>query len=678
METIRIGDFQNFNQIIDLYLESLKMLSVSNSDKFKQKKLDKLANKDYIFSYVTMSLINDATKIEQIYETTDFSKDKWDAVFSNKDLYVPFLDINVKDVADNDRSLDAFKKKFDQIRNCIAHSNFHLEIEDKKDDDVGNNIIIVFDDPCGIVEGKIPFYTYSRLPNVLNGIFNREKMVHKNHINFNVNGITANDPNRFLTESLRKMTIKDKTSGKRTLTNEEKKRVKDFSLLIGSSEMKNNLLKYANKSSRSSNIKETALTNDFSGLIWKIINPEESVLNTQDIDGYNMFLRTLYKYQGVNLEAPLSTMITQPSEIDDEKDRQTYEFYYNNIYSKISLREVRERQLEKFFMYRPFLYNEGLLCMINYIVGYIREQNINYGRSLFKFENIDVSGVTIDIDNPEEPAVTVTNPGEKKLKEIEQLEMQMAARQRSIHSLLERNTSNKGHLVSLSRIATSKGIDPSDGFITKISELKSFLTNIESKAIGDIDIEEVEKHLHEYIEFLDNSDKMRLPYPRAILDNIKNGLKQLEPLYSEAVSLDQRIAKAKLEYDRVKNEPSYTDTSSFFAHLRNSIVHSNVKVDYSKAAKGRKIEDIEYTFTDHKKGQPNWITFKATISGKDLIRIMQDVQESINRQVNGSDKNKLFENKYLKVGVVDENIDSNEIRDNEGKEKKEEDKAHEN
>ena len=212
--------------------------------------------------------------------------------------------------------------------------------------------------------------------------------------------------------------MEDKSSQKRSLSDEEKKRIRNFSLLIGPGQMKSYLLRYSHTFNRESSRKEHAFTYDFSELIKKIINPEVSILNTQDIDNYDLFLRSLYKYQGLNLDAPLSTMVTQPSEIENDKERKLYELYYKNVYSKIPLKEVKERQLEKSFMYRPFLYNEGLLCMINYIVGYIREQNINYDRIFFKFTDIDISGVKIDLEDPEEPSITVTNLGEKKLKEF--------------------------------------------------------------------------------------------------------------------------------------------------------------------------------------------------------------------------------------------------------------------
>ena len=677
MKRVRISEFQNFNQILELYMESLKILSDSTGTSFKKRRLEKLANSEYMFSYVTMTLINEFTKIEEIYENENagFDENKWNKLFANGKLKIPFLELKVKGVEEDDKTLAGFTEKFKHIRNCIAHGRFYLEVEDNNNsDNIMKDTNIVFDDPEKNVEGKIHFYDILDLSTKF--YFSKTKSSLDGHFACRTDGITAKDPTKFMAEALKKASIIKHNNGrKRQLTSRERELIRNFSAMVGYSEMRNNLIRYSNSSQRAKDFQSTNWNVTFAKMIEKILDPDTSILNVSEDENYNMFLANLYSYVNEDVDKPLSSKLSQPSEIDNPNE--IYEAAYYGLFSKMTLRDMRSIFLDSYYTKRPFLYNEGIICMMNYLTGYIRENNINYGRTIFKFQDIDISGIKIDVEDPEEPCIVTLNPGEKKKKEIEELEKQRGYTKNDIKQLIKKNNSNKGSLTSLLKILDSKNVEEIGALKREMTELKDFLDSIKGDGIEGKDVSQIEDKIHEYIMFIETSVIPNSTCPAAIINNIKNSLQELKPLPRELQSLDSKIAKERLEYERVKDEETYVDTSGFFGHIRNAITHSHVVPRYGKAAKSKKIEDIEYTFTDYKKDCPTWVTFKATISGRELIKLAQAVQESINRQVEESDHNKKFENLWLREAILTHGITVEELQD-EPEEKKEEEKDGEN
>ncbi len=673
MRRVRISEFQNFNQILELYMESLKILSDSKGTSFKTTRLENLSNPEYKFSYVTMTIINEFTKIEEIYENSDFNEERWNKMFVSGDMLPPFSDIKVKGVPEDDNTLEGFKEKLRHIRNCIAHGRFYLEFEDKQGtSDSMKDTCIVFDDPEKNVEGRIPFFG---ILNLSHRFYFSKTKYGDGFFECDTNGITVKDPTKFLSEALRKAKIVNfKTREKRLLSPEEKTRIKNFSAILGKGEMKSNILRYHQAMKRPKSRHDVMLSQTFSKMIDRIIYPRTSVFNSSDLDNYNMFIANLYSYDNEDLNQSLASKLTSPSEaeIDNENLKLLYEAVYYGILSTVSLKDTRDIEFKKAYMTRPLLYNEGIISMMNYLTGYIRENNINYGRTIFKFQNIDISGIKIDVEDPEEPCVIELNPGEKKAKEIEELEKQKQYKKNDIKELIKKNISKKGNLTSLLKILESKNVEEIGALKREMTELKDFLTTLRDEGIEGKDVSQIEDKIHEYIVFLETCVIPNSTCPAAIINNIKNSLQELKPLPRELQSLDSKIAKEKVEYERVKDEETYVDTSGFFGHIRNAITHSHVVPNYEKAAKTRKIEDIEYTFTDYKKDCPTWVTFKATISGRELIKLAQAVQASINRQVEESDHNKKFENLFLKEAILAHGITMEETQNKEAEERREE------
>ena len=672
MEKVRISEFQNFNQIIEIYCESLGMLSTPLRTHFSPKQLEKLSSNEYKFSYITMSLVNEFTKIEEIFENQNFSKERWDKKFIKGNLKPPFSTIKVKGVEDDDNTLEGFVKKFKQIRNCIAHGRFYIEYdENSKSHEVMRNSNIVFDDPDNNVEGKMEFNDAVNISSFF--LFNNSKP-DLFTFKYNTNGITVKDPHRFVAEVLNRTEVIDaNTWKKRKMTREEKERIKRYSKLLGKGEFKNYLIKFSEVTNRVRTRADTLFWGTFNRLMVKLIDPNASLLNLQDNINYNMFLGSLYSYDNVNVDAPLSSMFGKPRDnANGDAIAMLYKEAYYKVFSNVSLGQLREWIQNNCNMKRPLLYNEGLIYMTNYIVGHIRENNINYGRTIFKFKDIDISGIKIDQEDKVEPSVTVINPGEKKAKEIAQLELEKKQKIEKVNQIIKKSISSKGVLASLLKIIDSRGGEDTRELKSQMIELQTFLNELRNKKFDEKSADDTKTKLHEYISYLEENSSNTKILPDAVIDNLRKNLQELEFLPSDIVALDKKIAIEKIEYERVKDEKPYEDTSGFFAHLRNAIVHSNVEANYEKAAKTGKIEDIEYTFTDYMKNVPTWITFKATISGHELMRLMLEVQRSINEQVKESDNNKKFENLYLKEAIVNMGIVPEEVQENGNDEKKEE------
>ena len=663
MEEIKVGEFQNFNQILEIYKKTLEIIICSTNGKFDTKKIKELSNPKYRFSFATITFINEFAKIENLYESKELDEEIWKSRIEKFNLIPPFSEVKVKGTSDDDKSLKGFMNKFKSIRNCIAHARYYLTIDNEMDtsDDM-LKCSIVFDDPTNTVQGKIPFNSifnlsdkFTFIPKKNNDIRIRMKKVF----------ISVKDTDKFLAECYKNIiVITDNKNSERSLSKEEKDRLKTYSSLTGKIEMKRFFIRFMSKNVNTKNLLDLTFISNFLDLIKKIINYKNiSLLNINDFNNYNTLLSTIYApyYEDMSESLYFEGMLNE--DIDENHELYRINLLFKSFLASITKEDMIKFQQEQLYMNRPFLYSEGLISMLNYLVGYIRECNINYDREVFKFKDIDASHIKIEKEDKEEPSIIHLKPGEKKLKEISELEKQKRIKEKRIRERLKFEVSKGGNVYGLLKIADSKSVENNSLIYKKLSELLNFFKLAKQNGFDGLNIDEIISSLDEYILFFNEYNDESNFFPQVMLTNIPKKINELKQLYIEWNSISKELSKQKLNYERIKNNPDYIDYSGLFGHIRNAIVHNNVKVNYDSAKKSKKLEDIEYTFTDYKKNDPNWVTFKATINGKELMYLIEQLQNSINTQVEQSNHNNKFKNFYLHEAIVNLGIGSSELQD---------------
>lgn len=662
MEEIKVGEFQNFNQILEIYKKTLNIIICSTNGKIDSKKIEELSNPKYRFSFVAITFINEFAKIENLYENKVLNEEIWNRRIKKLNFIPPFFEVKVKGIPDEDKSLNCFMKKFKSIRNCIAHARYHLIIDNEID--VSDDMLkcsIIFDDPTNTVQGKIPFYSIFNLSNRFSFI---PKINNDISIRIEKFFIPTKNPDKFLAESYRNIkVITDNKHSERSLSKEEKDRLKTYSLLIGKSEMKRFFLSFMSKNAKPKKTLDIMFITYFLDLIKRIINYKNmALLNINDFNNYNTFLATIYAPCGVDMSESIFSEDMINKDIDENHILYQYKVLAERMLSGITKGEITKFYQEQSYINRPFLYSEGLISMLNYLVGYIRECNINYNREVFKFKDIDIGNIKIEKEDKEEPSIIHLKPGEKKQKEISELEKQKGIKEKRIREKLKSETSKGGNVHGLLKIADSKSVDKNSLFYKKLSELLDLLRIARQNGFDELNIDKTISSLDEYILFFNEYNDKSNYFPQVMLTNIPKKINELKQLYIEWNSITKELSQQKLNYESIKNEPDYIDYSGLFGHIRNAIVHNNVKVNYDSAKKRKKLEEIEFTFTDYKKNDPNWVTFKATINGKELMHLVEQLQNSINTQVEQSNCNNMLKNSYLKYAIVELGIGFSELQ----------------
>ena len=673
MKEIRINEFQNFSQVIEIYNKCLKIFS--NEDKFNNKTLKELIDPKYGLSFAIITAVNFSQVIEYLHENNILDGNKWNEDYYKQSIPVKtpltenffvFSDVKVKDVQDNDKSLESFKERIHKIRNCLAHGRYHLMISDNDSDTELNRCYIEFDDPEHNVEGKILFSDMRDFSKKI------KNYITANDAKYSMERTVVNDknPKRVLSKYIEKI-YKMVNNKKSFISKEEAKRLIQYFSLVGIRKAEYELHEFMNSDKRSvrnsllkdysnENIIKNAINYRFSSRLSDLLNCILNGEHSQFDDNLNTFLSTIYMGYGKDDEDTLDVAL---SEYEDK-----IEDYQKPMFQKIlqthklvTKGKVREEDRRILFLKRPILYADTLMSACEYMVGYIRECNINYDRTIFKFSDIDMKNIRILKEDNEEPSIIKTTLGEiiTKKKRVKEREKNVIINE--ISDNLKRYSKPKGIIQDFLNIAKKNGIKENDDFYIKLVELRDYENSIRA-AKGNINITEAMGKLEEYMVYFNNNINELNKYPEIMKKSFLQHFIHLKQKISLIEPLGIEIKRMEEKYEQVKNEGEFTDYSGLFGHIRNSIVHSDYIVDYSLAAKTGNYEDIEFLIRDHKKGDPNWVTFECKMRAKDLINLLNSLQKSITNQVNQSDKKKKFENKILHDALVKSGISTDELQ----------------
>ena len=671
MKEVKINEFQNFNQVIDVYRKCLNVFSSSYKNGFSKQKINELTDSKYGLSFAIITAINFSQALEYLDENDLLDEEKWNEIYYRKpllrsrfsDIYAMFDDINVEGVSNSDKSLEGFKEKIHKIRNCLAHGRYHLVLSDSSTNTDLNHCYLEFDDPDHTVEGRIVFSDMRDFEPLIKEYFSdiddSEYFIDQIHVN-------SRKPEVVLPSYIKKIYKKDDNK-KYYLTQKELDKLRQYISLIGKKEGIQLLEEFMNVSpvELKKSIKNGhSIENLFKGAINARFYFEFSELLNLVINGghsqfdknLNSFLATIYMGYGKDLNETLDNTISVP--LSDKN----VEKFLLDILKGVSKGDYVNQKRKLLYFKKPILYTDTLMSMCNYMIGYIRESNINYDRNMFKFSNIDIGNIKITKEDPEEPSIREINLGEVVLNKKCEKEKEKETEKGRIKELLKKFTNPKrGEITNLLKFSERLSID--QYFHSKLVELKEFENNLKTSDLDNLNYLQTIEKLKEYNDFLKRNTDELLKFPEPMRNSLFENLTNLQQRFSKIIEINGKISSLEAEYDKVKDEPTYTDYSGLFGHIRNSIVHSNFSINYSLAAKSKNYEDIEFEFKDFKKGDPNWLTFQSKMKAKDLIYLLESLQKSITDQVNETDKNKKFEVLALHKALVELGISPNELNE---------------
>ena len=679
MKEIKINEFQNFNQVIEVYQKSLNVFASNQNNQFDKKKIDELTDPKYGISFAIITAINFSQILEYLDENNILDENKWNENYYKKSLpiktplsniFASLADINVKDIPNNDKSLESFLNRIHKIRNCLAHGRYHLILSDNDSNTDLNHCYIEFDDPDHVVEGKIIFsdmrdfgkHIGDYIIDSNNSIYSMEQTSFKSR---NINIV--------LSEYIKKI-YKKNNDKKNYLSKEEISNLKQYFSLIGKNGViktlqefmnsENSILRKSLKRDNSyKNIAQNALKERFFNRFSKLLNLIINGGHSQFDENLNSFLATIYMGYGNDSEEKLNDALV----LDNEQMKNVNPQLVNNfmkMLSHVTKEDMRNLDRKVLYFKKPILYTDTLISMCNYMIGYVRECNINYGRNIFKFSDINIGDIKILNEDSEEPSIREINPGERGLIKTREKEEEKRKKKENITQILSKFTKQKkGELQNLLNYSNRLGIDEEEEFYLKLVELREFESSLKISDLDNLNYEEIRGKLEEFKRYFEKNTNELNQYPELMKNNLFKNLTELQQYFGEFSEINIEIEDLEEEYEQVKDEDTYIDYSGLFGHIRNSIVHSNFNVNYSIAARTGNYEDIEFDFEDFKKGDPNWLTFKCTMKAKDLMHLLNSLQESITNQVNKSDKNKKFEILILHKALIDLGISPDELNE---------------
>ena len=123
------------------------------------------------------------------------------------------------------------------------------------------------------------------------------------------------------------------------------------------------------------------------------------------------------------------------------------------------------------------------------------------------------------------------------------------------------------------------------------------------------------------------------PKKEELAEKYENSIKELNEQIENVRKRIEQMEVRSHEYDE-----NYMDCSEFFRHMRNSIAHGNVRINYDKAFKRRDLSEIEFTFYDYPNGEYETPEFMVTLNAKKLLKIADGIQSRVNLQLDNESK----------------------------------------
>ena len=626
---IYLERLESFNNQIRYYKNMLKYIENNNNPTIAQKNVDAdIQNSLRNTINILINNINLLTLYIARFEEKSSNTEQINKMLSSLQ--------SVENIELIDENID--KKK--QIRNCLAHADFKICIDESKYEKTKSINGIYFpyfeEEPFyleidnGKIKGKftytdfleiaMKYYEISSAENKLYNLFLVPKDL-KVKNNANIDKVLSNfekakiemfnNPNLSESDTLKLFyTFVAYLQTNLGLSNVEAKMITEYMLnrykLLGENDYRTNIVQFQND--------EKELLKKYIKFIG--IGVWDNKLNNQS---RGELIYDILSLEGGNYCNTLSSIV--------------YSNLVGGIYDYYNNEEFDKRLMNLMFE-TPFLYHDMLLSYTNYCLGYAREVNQNSNNEFFEFKDINLDGI-----NP-----VFSNSKEKKEKVVEKFD----------EDLLNKKQSEEENLYSnLKLIATKMKLLNANNQNPNKSKI---IDSIDQK-IGNIDVNYVLSVISRKIVNEDSSLNLS---EDEILITLNGLMKEYQNLTEEQNDVFNRFNEILLKYckkseksypisdlsiklqnikeELLKKKIVYKDSANFFRHMRNSLEHGNYRADYSNALDSKDFSKIVFIFEDIDKNEDKTVNFKVSITARRLYKLLEDFAKSVNVQIKDSGK----------------------------------------
>ena len=283
----------------------------------------------------------------------------------------------------------------------------------------------------------------------------------------------------------------------------------------------------------------------------------------------------------------------------------------------------------------PFLYHDMLLSYTNYCLGYSREVNQNSkNNTFFEFKNINLDGINPVFSNSKEKKERIVEIFDKNLLDKKQCEeenlynnLKLIATKMKLLNENDRNPNKSKIIDNINQKIENIDVD----YVLSVISKKIVRENTSLNLSED----EVQLTLHQLLEKYQNPTKEQ--------NYIYNKFSEILSKYCKKSNQSYPVSDLSLKLQNINRELIekkivYKNSSNFFRHMRNSLQHGNYSADYSKALDSKDFSKIVFTFEDIDKQNAETINFKVSITAQRLYKLLEDFAKSVNVQMKDSGK----------------------------------------
>lgn len=604
---MKIDQLKDFNEVVKYYSEILEFVK-----KIKQKpnnvryvaqdflKFERLSNLSNIAPYRILAS-NISLYISQVHEKTKDMKDKslLDATFSEMN--------SLNEIKSKNEELTLSEKKT-QIRNCLAHADYHIVIGDIEKYDLSN----IFDSEAEAtsamlyleienekIKGKILFEELNKIAEKYQEAY--AYMKHGYDVTFL---LTMNPKNKIRTEEeyfdkiKRIRIIRKKDESGKTFEKFKYWFVKNTKITKEEQAYIENILELTKQEFKSFDILEEELRPESKAFIRKYIKYiglKEILYSTNA----NKALNELNAANNENM-LPIELLTGIVSTIDLlKKQNNILGVNPGYIFDESFLKTMNEKinELVKYSYQAPMIYANNLLGMSYYMFDYTKEINEKSEKNYFDYYNI------------------------KNLDEIK--------------AYVEDKNGNKEQVPIQ--------YNPLDKLQNRLNDVHSEINKL---------IKEKEKR--ENTKRSLENPKNKNPNKQKIIEAINEWMENYSEEEKKLIDKKSNIEK-EIEAEKAKGINN-KDSIDFFRHLRNSMAHGNYSIIYGDL---EKVEDIKYCFKD--KDEKNNSIYSVELTSKQLEKILQAFQLKVNECDKGYLDGKKLEKDILEYALKEFRIGANEV-----------------
>ena len=303
-----------------------------------------------------------------------------------------------------------------------------------------------------------------------------------------------------------------------------------------------------------------------------------------------------------------------------------YDDYNNNEFDKLLMDLMFET---------PFLYHDMLLSYTNYCLGYAREVNQNSNNNeFFEFKEINLDGINPVFSNSEEKKERVVEIFDEDLLNKKQSE------EENLYSNLKLITTKMKLLNANDKNPNKSKIIDSINQKTENIDVNYVLLVISRKIVSEdsslnLSEDEILITLNGLMKEYQNPTEEQNDVFNRFNEILSKYCKKSEKSYPIS---DLSIKLQNINEELMKKKIVYKNSANFFRHMRNSLQHGNYSADYSKALDSKDFSKIVFTFEDIDKNEDKTINFKVSITAQRLCKLLEDFAKSVNVQIKDSGK----------------------------------------